>query len=185
MGVLQLVTTVSKVEELQKEEQAIVSEINEHAAENSRPLEIAGTPLEVTEHVFERRKEALNAELDARDRLVSNLREQRDELNKRIAAEMAMRHRAHTALEVLETAIASLKTVIAESVDELFSQAYNRERRATEGSLLPEEGGRSVPKLSLKAKSKKQAQAAAAEEEEELEEPLDDEDLADDDNEDA
>ncbi len=155
MGMIQLVPTVAKVKELQQEEQQIIAKINEHASENNKPLEIAGTPLEVTEHVFERRKEALTAELEARDKLVSNLRDQRDELNKRIAAEMAMRHRAHTALEVLETAIASLKTVIAASVDELFSRAYIREKRATEGRLLEEEGERESQKPALKSKSKR------------------------------
>lgn len=150
---IRLMERVVKVEELQKQAESIVADIKQHAVESERPLDITGTPIEVTQQLFERRKESLIAELDARDRLVSNLRGQRDELNKRIAAEMAMRHRAHTALEVLENALASLKTVIAASVDELFSRAYARERRATEENLVPEAD--EVPKLSLRAAKKK------------------------------
>ena len=61
----------------------------------------------------------------------------------------------YTTLEVLETAIASLKTVIAASVDELFSRAYIREKRATEGRLLEEETDRESQKPALKNKSKR------------------------------
>ncbi|HUV32785.1 MAG TPA: hypothetical protein VMW31_04365 [Devosiaceae bacterium] len=148
-----LMTTVAKVDELKREEEAIVADVRQHELRDEEAPKIAGTPLEVTQHVFESRKVALLSELDARDRLVTNLRDQRDELNKRIAAEMAMRQRAHTALEVLENALASLKNVVAASVDELFSRAYARERLATEDTLVPET--EATPRLRVRGRAKK------------------------------